>query len=151
MTLNKLLLGVLLGGLTGGLTLSAAPICPTTTSNSVGADSTGCGVLITIAAGGAETVSTTGTGPYDGSDDTTVGVINNSSTALTTLTLNDPSGVAFGFEGDGIQTFTANNGITIGTGGATGYEGPNSTFSLNSAGTQLTVTFSPWDGSGWRH
>jgi hypothetical protein len=75
-------------------------------------------------------VSLTGTGPYDGSDDETVGLINNSGKALATLSLSSTSD-AFGFDGDGIQTYTSNNGVTIPPDtGVTGYEGPNMTFDL---------------------
>jgi PEP-CTERM motif len=115
----------------GSLSAAAVlPICPTTSSNVTGADATGCGVLITMGTSGA-TIAITATGPFDGVEDTTVGVINNSLKPLTSLTLTatDASG-AFGFEGDGIQTFTSVNGVVIGSGGATTYEGPTSTFSL---------------------
>jgi PEP-CTERM motif len=104
----------------------AAPICPTTSNNATGADPTGCGVLLTYTAGGP-TVAITGTGAYDGSEDTTVGVINHTSASLSSITLHSTM-FAFGFDGDGIETFTSTNGVPIGKGGATGYEGPNTTF-----------------------
>jgi hypothetical protein len=109
-------------------TTFAAPICPTTANDSTGADATGCGVLINYTGTGG-TVTLTGTGPYDGSEDETVGLMNNSGKALTSLTLSSTSG-AFGFDGDGIQSYSSNNGVAIPTGGATGYEGPNMTFNL---------------------
>ncbi len=135
--------------LSAGSLYAASAICPTTSSNSTGADATGCGVLITFGASGAPTISITGTGPYDGSEDTTVGVINNSKSVVSTLSLTSASGTdAFGWDGDGIeQGFTSVNGVTIGTGGATGYEGPTSTFNqagINSAGDgTLIVNFAP--------
>jgi hypothetical protein len=104
----------------------AAPICPTTSINAAGSDPTGCGVLLTYTSG-LPTVSLTGTGPFDGTEDTTVGVINNTGGALSSISLTSTN-FAFDFEGDGIQTFTAVNGVVIGTGGATGYEGPNTIF-----------------------
>ncbi|MBV8551669.1 MAG: PEP-CTERM sorting domain-containing protein [Acidobacteriaceae bacterium] len=137
---SKVLLAV---AVASGMTAYGSAICPTTSVNNAGADRTGCGVLITVAANGIASVSVTGTGPYDGSEDTTVGVINHLTRILPALTVSDPTGAAFGFDGDGIQTFTSVNGVPIGTAGTTGYEGPNSTFSLNAAGTILTITFSP--------
>ena len=122
-----ILAGALLGA--GSLYAVSMPICPTTTNNSSGADSTGCSILISLTSPTAGTVTTTATGPYDGSEDVTVGVTNNSSGPISSLTLVANNG-AFGFEQDGIETFTAANGVTIGTGGATGYEGPTSSFDL---------------------
>lgn len=152
MRLLKLLGGVVCGG-AFATALTAAPVCPTTSSNSAGADPTGCGVLVTFGASGSPTISITGTGPYDGVEDTTVGVINNSSSTVSSLTITaSDASDAFGFEGDGIQTFTANNGVTIGTGGATGYEGPTSTFNQagvdSSGGGTLVVDFSPGIAAG---
>ena len=125
----------LLGAALSAGTLHAAavsPICPTTSFNNAGADPTGCGILITVGTS-ASTITVTGTLAFDdvSGEDTTVGVINNSGRLLTSLTLtaSDASG-AFGFDGDGIQTFTALNGVPIGSGGATGYEGPSSTFNM---------------------
>jgi PEP-CTERM motif len=131
-----------------------SPICPTTSTNAAGADPTGCGVLITIGTSGA-TITVTGTGPFDNpsAEDTTVGVINNSGKLLSsvTLTATDASG-AFGFDGDGIQIFTSANGVPIGSGGATGYEGPTSAFNLAgvdaSGGGTLIVNFSPGIAAG---
>lgn len=138
------------GALFGAGSLYAAAICPLTSSNNVGADPTGCGVLITMTSATAGTVTITGTGPYDGSDDTTVGVINNSTGPISSLSLTATNG-AFGFEGDGIQTFTATNGVKIGTGGATTYEGPDSTFNLagvdGGACSGTPVSCSPGNGT----
>jgi len=137
---------------TFAMVLSAAAICPTTSNNNTGADPTGCGVLITYPANGNPVVAITGTGAYDGSDDTTVGIINNTTSAITSISLNaTDASDAFGFEGDGIQTYASDiqNGVPVGSGGATGYEGPNSTFNLSgvdsSGGGTLVVNFS---GSG---
>src|SRR5580692_9608013 len=65
---------------------------------------TGCNTLITIAANGTVTVTIPDTTPYDGSDDTLIGVLNNSPSAVGSLALTG-SGI-FGFDGDGICTFT---------------------------------------------
>jgi hypothetical protein len=122
----------LFGALLCAGSMMAAPICPLTSGNTTGADATGCSVLITLTSPSAGTITTTGTGPYDASEDVTVGVLNNSNAPISSLSLSSASSDAFGFDGDGIQTFTATNGVTIGTGGATGYEGPTNTF--NTAG-----------------
>lgn len=122
-----ILAGIVFGA--GSLYAVSTPICPTTTNNSTGADSTGCSILISLTSATAGTVTTTATGPYDGTEDVTVGITNHSSAPITSLSLTANNG-AFGFDGDGIQTYTANNGVTIGTGGATGYEGPTSAFNL---------------------
>jgi hypothetical protein len=126
---------------------AVSPICPTTSTNNAGADPTGCGVLIVVGTSGA-TITVTGTRPFDNpsADDTTVGVINDSGKLLTSLTLTatDKSD-AFGFDGDGIQVFTSVNGVKIGSGGATTYEGPTSTFNLAGVdalgGGKLIVNF----------
>jgi hypothetical protein len=121
----------LIGALLCAGSLVAAPICPTTSSNNTGSDPTGCSVLISLTGPTSGTISTTGTGPYDGSEDVTVGVTNNSKAAIASFSLSSSSSDAFGFDGDGIQTFSAVNGVAIGSGGATGYEGPDNTFNTS--------------------
>ena len=118
---------ILTGALVWAGSAFAAPICPTTSSNATGADTTGCGVLITDSASGA-TLSLTGTGPYDGSEDMTVGLINNTGKSISSFTLTSTGADAFGFDQDGIQAYTSLNGVTIPSGGVSGYEGPNMTF-----------------------
>lgn len=128
MKLNIILVSAVLSS--GSLYASTA-ICPTTTYNNATADPTGCGVLITLTSPTSGTVSITGTAAYDsGGDDTTVGIINNSSAPISSVTLTASNG-AFAFDGDGIQVFTSQNGVATGTGGATEYEGPDSTFNLS--------------------
>ena len=117
---------------------------------------TGCAILYVFNANG--TISAFGDptqNPYDGSDDTLVGVLNNSGRTQASLTL---SGVGvnnipvFGFEGDGICTFTfAGNGLVPGSGYCSGayyqtdpgdYAGPNNTFSNISADQKTgTIVF----------
>lgn len=115
-----------------------------------------CNVVITIAANGSVSTSTLNSNPYDGSDDTLVGVINNSSTPLTQLTVSGSN--ISGFEGDGICTFGA--GGLAGTSFTSGsssycstaalngtdpqdYQGPNQTYTNYSSGNSLTIVFSP--------
>ncbi len=102
----------------GALALAgnAGAQCP-----AVGND-TGCGIVITITNQGA-TVSTTGQGPYDGIDDTLVGVVNNSTLPVSSLELQSSFDI-FGFDGDGIETF----GIAGNNRDSTGYGGPNAYF-----------------------
>lgn len=71
----------------------------------IGADF-GCSVLITINPGGSLTFTVDGTqGPYDGVEDTLVGVLNHSGTTVSSIFV---SGVAggdiFALDGDGIGT-----------------------------------------------
>lgn len=102
----------------------------------VGADST-CGTVITITDAGAS-ISNTGQGPYDGIDDTLVGVINNTSNlTISSLTLNSSLDI-FGFDGDGIDTY----GIPGNDMDDTGYGGPNAYFTgINGNQTSGTVDF----------
>ena len=54
-------------------------------------------------------------GPYDGADDTLVGILNESSKPLYRIQLSAPSIPIFGFDGDGICTY-AKGGLVGGTG-----------------------------------
>src|SRR5579863_7115605 len=65
---------------------------------------TGCNAVITIAANGSISTVVVDSNPYENSEDAIIGVKNNSATAVGSLNLTG-SGV-FGFEGDGICTFT---------------------------------------------
>ena len=111
---------------------------------SAGADTTApyCGALINVtsASGGVATafgVTLTGLPAYDSIEDTSVGVTNNTGATLNSMVLTSTGG-AFGFDGDGICTYT---GDSYCSGTTYGYEGPNMTFSLGGGGTQLTITF----------
>ena len=77
---------------------SAAPLfseCP-----AVGAN-TGCAVLITLNPGGSATVTVDGSqGPYDQSEDTLIGVLNNSGSSIGSLPISGSD--IFGFDGDGM-------------------------------------------------
>lgn len=133
--------------LLGGTFLSGAASaqCP-----SVGND-TGCGAVITVTSTGA-TVTQTGMGPYDGSDDTLIGVVNNipacmpgqnsqSACGLPIFSI-DLSSTAniFSFDGDGISSSTF--GIPGNSKDSTQYGGPNAYFTnINAAGTSGRVNF----------
>ena len=100
-------------------------------------NATGCGVVITVTAvdpnGVATAFSVTipngGNGnPYDGTDDTLVGIVNNSGAGLTSITLTSPNltfGGAFAFNGDGPCHFAGQDCFD----GQFGYEGPDNFFS----------------------
>jgi hypothetical protein len=114
----------------------------------------GCNTLVTVNANGTITITVVNSNPYDGSDDTLVGVVNNSATPLTSLTLSG-SGIS-GFEGDGIcvfgaggiagDTFTSGSSAYCGATQLNGtdpqdYYGPNMTFTNYTNGNAVTVNF----------
>lgn len=109
---------------------AAPPAPPFNQCPPVGAD-TSCAILLVINPDGTVTaVSDPSQGPFDGSEDTLIGVQNNSSTSVPSLHLaGAPNPEApFGFDGDGLCAgYTpAPAGCPF---GPTGYEGPNTSFS----------------------
>ena len=68
-------------------------------------------------------------GPYDGADDTLVGIVNNSSTAITAITVSGPGSGLAGFDGDGICTYAA------GSANGSGFAGDSYCSSAQMAGT----------------
>jgi len=106
---------------------------------------TGCNVVITIAANGSVSAAVTDSTPYEESEDVLVGVVNNSASTVSSLALTGSD--IFGFDGDGICTFTF-----VGSGYCTAsqtagtepgdYQGPTSTFTITNANSG-TVNFSP--------
>jgi hypothetical protein len=115
----------------------------------------GCNTLVTVNANSSITITIVNANPYDGSDDNLVGVVNNTSTPLTTLTLSG-SGIS-GWDGDGICAFGAGGlaGDTFTTGSSAycsagqlggtdpqDYYGPNMTFTNFGTGDAVTVNFS---------
>ncbi|HZW92194.1 MAG TPA: choice-of-anchor D domain-containing protein [Candidatus Eremiobacteraceae bacterium] len=106
-----------------------------------------CGVVITVTASGA-TFAFPGNGnPYDGTEDTLVGIQNNSGGSLSSITLTSGTD-SFGFDGDGPCFYNASDCF-----GPTGYEGPDNTFTgINNGATAGTVVFTtpiPNGGSTW--
>lgn len=142
----------------------AAPIfaagpCPT--ANGFGADATyltigGCNVVITFNANGSITTTVPNSNPYDGAEDTLVGIVNNSGSAISSVGLSSTTLALFGFDGDGaceslngtqmggVYESVANcAGVPFG-GDPNDYEGPGVSFSgINAAKTSGTVNFSP--------
>jgi hypothetical protein len=107
---------------------------------------TGCNVVITIPASGSITVVVNDSTPYEASEDVLVGVVNNSASAVGSVNITSTTGV-FGFDGDGICTFTFVGSAYCNTGHGSDpqdYEGPTSTFSnITGGGNNGTVNFSP--------
>jgi hypothetical protein len=122
----------------------AASICPTLNSNAGFAyriTGQGCNDIINISPTNVVTVVNSGgtvnSNPYDGNDDQYVGVTNNSSVAITSLTLTGPADL-FGFDGDGIDT----DGISSNVSDSSGYGGPNAFFTgINGNKSVGTVNF----------
>src|SRR5258708_1913149 len=83
-----------------GAASATPPTPPFTQCPAVGLD-TSCGTLIVINSGGSvEAVNDPSQGPFDGVEDTMIGVQNNSGSAVSSIAL---EGVfIFGFDGDGI-------------------------------------------------
>jgi hypothetical protein len=126
-------LTIAVSALAAGGSLAAAPAalaasfteCP-----AIGA-SPGCEILLTVNANG--TVSVQGdssAGTFDGSDDTLIGIINNSATAVKAVTVSGPGSDLSGFDGDGICSgdYGSWNGSAGCPYGPTGYEGPGTSF-----------------------
>ena len=105
--------------------------CPTLTNGF-----TGCNEVITADSTGAFSIAIINPAPYDGSEDNYIGVQNNSSAAISSITLNGNGTDIFGFEGDGIVAF----GIPGNSQDPTGYGGPNAFFT-NIVGDTGTVNF----------
>jgi len=137
--------------LCGGAFAVAGSICPAGSgaipfAHSPDSSATGCNVVITIPASGAITIVITDSSPYDGSEDTLIGVKNNSSSAVGSLNLTG-NGI-FGFDGDGMCIYTF-----VGSSYCSGtyyqndpgdYAGPGVTFTnITGGGNNGTVNFSP--------
>lgn len=116
---------------------SPATSAPFTECPHVGAD-TSCAILIVINPVGAPSIMTDGSqGPYDGVEDTMVGIYNNSAQTITSLPLTGND--IFGFDQDGIcdpnnsnVSFSPGADCSANTdpGQGSGYGGPDSTFNV---------------------
>src|SRR5271154_3984017 len=88
--------------LPGGALLGTPAMATVTACPAVGYD-TECGIVIDITNSGV-TITATGQGPYDGVDDTLVGLTNNTtSTTIKSVFLSSKTDIG-GFDGDGIAT-----------------------------------------------
>lgn len=131
-------------------TSTTAPFneCP-----AVGAD-TSCAILLVVTSSGTQVLFDPSQGPYDGSDDEMVGIVNQTSAPVYGQQLSSSQDI-FGFDGDGICTY-ATGGLT--GGGYTGdqycsasqlagtdpgdYQGPINTYgAINSTQTAGDVVF----------
>jgi PEP-CTERM motif len=80
-------------------------VCP-----AVGNDTNGCGITITFNADGSITTTESGQGAYDGSDDTLVGIVNNTGSTINQVGLSSNLTI-FGFEYDGIDDYSGDGVI----------------------------------------
>jgi hypothetical protein len=124
-------------------------VCP-----AVGEATAGCDLVITFNADGSITTTAGASagiagGTYDGTEDTLIGVVNNTANVITSFNLSSTQDI-FGFDGDGIDTYNSvaqSNGSTTypATGNnpdTTGYGGPDGYFTNISADdTSGTVNF----------
>ena len=142
-TLTALLLaGTTLAGLTmGGTSAQAAnqTICPGTTFTNSATSPPNCNLVITFNANGSitTTIPTGATANYDGTEDALIGVVNDTGHALTKFNISG-AGI-FGFDADGIDTFTLVGPAGTNT-DTTGYGGPDGFFT-NIVGNTGTVNF----------
>ena len=104
-TVSSILLGVAGLGVSSGALATNAPNAP---CPNVGYATAGCDLIITLNANGTATVSSgpsanLSNGTYDGSDDTLIGVVNNSNGTVNSIFLSSSSNSIFGFDRDGIS------------------------------------------------
>ena len=109
---------------------------------------TGCNTVITINSNGSVSITVQDSTPYEESEDVLVGVKNNSSSPVTQLSISGGAGSGiFGFDGDGICTFTfVGNSYCSAAQYQTDpgdYAGPTSSFTNFSTGDSGVVVFNP--------
>jgi hypothetical protein len=111
---------------TAAVTAAAAdPTPPFTQCPAVGLN-TSCAVLVEITDTGTKVFDDPSQGPYDGVEDTLIGVVNSSGKPVSNLALSSDTDL-FGFDGDGLCDVVPHPaGCPF---GPTGYEGPKTTFS----------------------
>jgi PKD domain len=115
---------------TGTAAAASAPAAPFNQCPAIGA-SPGCQILLVV--NPDNTVSVYGdssVGPYDGSDDTLVGIVNDSTSGVKAVTVSGPGSGLSLFDDDGIcsgayGTWNGSSGCPY---GPTGYEGPGTSF-----------------------
>jgi hypothetical protein len=140
----------------------AAGPCPTVGASTFQGDNTpylsaggGCNVVMTVSSTGT-TVQVINSNPYDGSDDTLVGIVNSTSAPISQVTVSGAN--IAGWDGDGICVFGAGGaaGDTFTSGSSAycsatalagtdpqDYYGPNMTFTNFATGDAVTINFSP--------
>ncbi|TAL87497.1 MAG: PEP-CTERM sorting domain-containing protein [Rhodanobacter sp.] len=110
-------------------------------------NATDCNLLLTFGPGGSISTSTGPQSTYESSDDSLIGVINNSGHALTSFNISGAN--IFGFEQDGINAYVAamSGGTSphaVGNPDTTGYGGPLAYFTNITGVNSGTVNF--WSG-----
>lgn len=118
----------------------AVTICPALTGASAAyvTAGAGCNSVITISPTNTVSVGVVNPNPYDGVEDQYVGVVNNGTNAISSLTLDGASNAIFSFESDGIDSF----GIASNSSDTSTYGGPNAFFSgINGSQTMGVVNF----------
>ena len=90
--------------------------------------------IINLGVGGIVQIGNTGQGPYDGIEDTYIGVTNNSGTLVNQLNISSTAPI-FGFDGDGLAAYGAPSPYD-----SYGYGGPLGSFTFSSAYSG-TITF----------
>jgi hypothetical protein len=145
---NALLTTVALAGLAAyAAPAKAEPVLADGVCPAVGQATAGCDLVITFNADGS--VATTAgpsagiaTGTYDGSDDTLIGVVNNSGSTITSFNLSAATDI-FGFDGDGIDGYSSDGVSATGNNpDGSGYGGPDAYFTnVSGDKTSGTVNF----------
>ncbi len=143
-SLQRLVMVVALSvAMVGAVTQSAGaavPVAPFPQCPAIGAD-TSCALLIYIDPSGTPSVAGDPTqGPFDGIEDTLIGVQNDSSSPVSSLPVSSQTGKAlFSFDGDGLCQFGTVSGCPF---DSTGYAGPGVSFTVSGPSDGL-VTFNP--------
>ena len=135
---------VALGGLGGTASASSAATPPFAECPAIGA-SPSCEILLVV--NSDQSISVLGdssVGPYDGSDDTLVGIVNNSHSPISAVTVSGPGSGLADFDGDGICTYASGGGNGTGFSGDSyctsqqvggsdpeDYAGPGTSFTLD--------------------
>jgi hypothetical protein len=106
---------------------AATPLAPPYSQCPPIGSAPGCAILLVV--NPDRTISVLGdpsVGPYDGSDDSLIGVMNQSPASVDAITVTGPGRDLAGFDGDGLCTY-----VTCSYPAPTGYEGPNNTFTTD--------------------
>lgn len=109
---------------------SSTPSPPFTQCPAIGS-SPSCQILLVVNPDNSVSVlGDPSVGPFDGSDDTLVGILNNSSASVSAVTVSGPGSGLSGFDGDGICSgdYGTWSGSSACPYGSTGYEGPGTSF-----------------------
>ncbi|HWH09601.1 MAG TPA: hypothetical protein VG165_00590 [Solirubrobacteraceae bacterium] len=142
-SLGALVIATVAIGASVAASYAATPTPPFTECPAIGADPS-CALLIDVTPAGATvTADPASPGPYDGSDDTLVGIKNDSTASVASIPLSSTTLPILGFDGDGLCTFafTGDTGCPF---DSSGYGGPGVSFSaISPDGMSGVVNFSP--------